>query len=252
MRSPLEPQPLPRAMIATPLPASDPAAIRTVIADDHTMLREGLRALLGAEADIDLVGEASDGPEALDIVQTLKPDVLLLDASLPSGDGIELLPELCERSPGTRAILLLGRPDEDMVVRALAGGARGCVLKSAPAVQLVEAIRAVFRGEVWAGQRVVTRLVEELARVGRRLADLAPALAVAPEGEPPLSRREREVVALIARGLSNKEIGAALCLSEKTVKSHLTRIFRKLRVDGRHQVAVHALRLDRRRPAADD
>lgn len=239
-------------MIATPLPPSDPAAIRTVIADDHTLLREGLRALLGAEADIDLVGEASDGPETLDIVQALKPDVLLLDVSMPSGDGVDLIPELCKRSPGTRAILLLGWPDEDMVVRALAEGARGCVLKSGRAAQLVEAIRAVSRGEVWAGQRVVTRLVEELVRVGRRLADLAPALAITPEREAPLSRREREIVALVARGLSNKEIGAALCRSEKTVKSHLTRIFRKLRVDGRYEVAVRALRLERCRLVADD
>ncbi len=239
-------------MIATPLAASEHAAIRTVIADDHTLLREGLRALLGAEADIDLVGEASDGPETLDMVESLKPDVLLLDTSMPSGEGVELMPELCERSPGTRAILLLGRPDEDMIVRALARGARGCVLKSAPAAQLVKAIRAVFNGEVWAGQRVVARVVDELARVGRRLADLAPALAIDPETDAPLSRREREIVTFVARGLSNKEIGAALCLSEKTVKSHLTHIFRKLRVDGRHQVAVHALRLDRRRLAAED
>ncbi len=238
-------------MIATPLVAADPAVIRTVIADDHTLLREGLRALLKGEAGIELVGEAPDGPETLEAVEALKPDVLLLDASMPSGDGVEILPQLLSRSPATRAILLLGHADEELIIQAFSVGARGYLLKSAPAAQLVKAIRAVFGGEVWAGQRIVARLLDELVRVGQRLADLAPAFAVAPGAEPPLSRREREIVRLIAQGLSNKEIGAALCLSEKTVKSHLTHIFRKLGVEGRHQVAVHALRLDRRRLAAD-
>ncbi len=239
-------------MIAAPLVAAQPVTIRTVVADDHTLLREGLRALLRGEADIELVGEAGDGPETLEAVATLKPDVLLLDASMPSGEGIDLLPQLLERSPATRSILLLGRADDEMILRGLAAGARGCLLKSAPSAHLVKAIRAVFAGEVWAGARIVARLLDELVRIGRRLADLSPVLAVAPEAGPVLSRRERDIVRLIARGLSNKEIGAELCLSEKTVKSHLTNIFRKLGVDGRHQVAVHALRLDRSRLTGDD
>lgn len=139
--------------------------IRVVIADDHEMLREGLRSLLAEQGDISVVGEAADGASAIERVAELRPDVVLLDYAMPEMDGLEALPHIREKSPDTRVLILSASFDEGLFIRAVAAGARGYILKTARGGELAKAIRSVHRGEIWAERKLLTKVLEDFIRL---------------------------------------------------------------------------------------
>jgi len=204
--------------------------IRVVIADDHAVVRQGLRSFLGLQDDIEVVGEAADGAEALRAVEALRPDVVLIDLVMPGIDGLGAIERIREQAPETRIVVLTSFADESKLFAALRAGAAGYLLKDVQPAELAQAIRTVAAGEALLDPAVT-------ARVLRRMS----------EGEPrpkhaDLTRRELEVLHLIARGLSNKQIAAELVLSEKTVKTHVSNVLGKLRLSDRTQAALYAVR----------
>jgi len=211
--------------------------IRVMVADDHTMFREAIVHYLNAQEEIEVIKEAADGHETLALVVEARPAVLLLDLVMPDLDGLEVLRQVRERSPETKVLILTGYFDEGLVLRALQQGAIGYFLKGGSTVGLVKAIRAVAGGEAWVERNLIGKFLEGLARPnpgqspGERTGN--------PRGV--LTRREEEVTRLVAMGHSNKEIGDRLSISEKTVKTHLTSIFKKVNATHRVQLALHAL-----------
>jgi two-component system, NarL family, response regulator LiaR len=204
--------------------------IRVLIADDHAVVRQGLRTFLDLQEEIDVVGEAADGEEALAAIEELAPDVVLMDLVMPRLDGIEAIRRIRERTPATRVIVLTSFLDDDKVFPAVRAGAAGYLLKDVQPQELVRAIRTVRDGQALLHPAVAARLMEEIADDSRRR-------------EPdPLTPREREVLALLARGLSNKAIARECGVSEKTVKTHVSNILGKLGVNDRTQAALWAVR----------
>ena len=202
--------------------------IRILVADDHAVVRQGLRTLLELQEDMAVVAEAADGEEAVGLAAELRPDVALVDLVMPRRDGVETIRRLAEVSPGTRAIVLTSFLDEDSLLPAIRAGAAGYLLKDVEPAELVRAIRAAHAGEALLSPAVTARLLERVARA---------------EPEPlPLTGREQEVLALVARGLSNKAIARELGLAEKTAKNHVSNILAKLGVDDRTQAALYAVR----------
>jgi NarL family two-component system response regulator LiaR len=202
-----------------------------LIADDHAVVRQGLRTFLALQEEIEVVGEAADGQEALAAARRLRPDIALIDLVMPRLDGIEAIRRIRELSPSTRVIVLTSFVDDDKMLPAVRAGATGYLLKDVQPRELVKAIRAVHRGEALLHPTVVARLMEEVAADdGRR-----------GEGEV-LTKREREVLALIAHGLANKLIARELGVSEKTVKTHVGHILGKLGLTDRTQAALYAVR----------
>jgi DNA-binding NarL/FixJ family response regulator len=217
------------------MPSPDPApvtGIRILLADDHTMFRQALRRLLEDHDDMTIVGEARDGAGALAMTQQLRPDILLLDVAMPGQSGLEVARRLHEVQSRTRVILLSAAVQRAEVPRLLKLGVRGIVAKESAIELLVKAIRAVHAGEYWVGREVVADLVQAIGRRetrdgGRRPFGLTP--------------RELELVALVADGLSNKEIAKRCSLREDTVKHHLSSIFDKTGVSTRLELALFAL-----------
>lgn len=224
--------------------------IRVLLVDDQTLLRESFHRLLELEGgDIRVVGSAGDGLEALALVEQLAreghaPDVVLMDVRMPRLDGVQATRQLVARFPRTRVMMLTTFDDEEYIVEGLRAGATGYLLKDASSEQLVEAIRAVHRGEAPLQPSVAAKLVARLARA----TDAAPA-STAPSVVPSaatglpgteLTEREREILALIARGASNREIGEALYITEGTVKNHVSNILSKLGLRDRTQAALWA------------
>jgi DNA-binding NarL/FixJ family response regulator len=197
--------------------------IRVLIADDHAVVRQGLRTFLDLQEDIEVVGEAADGEEALEAAARLEPDVVLIDLVMPRLDGIEAIRRLRERVPAAKAIVLSSFVDDDKLFPAVRAGAAGYLLKDVQPQDLVEAIRTVHRGGALLHPQVAARLLEEMT-------------------EDPLTPREHEVLALIGRGMPNKLIARELSLSEKTVKAHVSSILGKLGVTDRTQAALYAVR----------
>ncbi|HEX3244534.1 MAG TPA: response regulator transcription factor [Chloroflexota bacterium] len=212
---------------------SPPRMIRVLIVDDHAILRSGLRMLLGAQPDLDVVGEASDGADAARLVGELHPDVVLLDLAMPGISGLDALPLIKRDSPSTRALILSQYDDESYLRRALEAGASGYVLKRAADVELLSAIRAVSRGEVYLEPMLTRLVVNDLFRRGDDIpaADRAPAL----------SDREREVLQLVALGHTNQQIADRLILSIKTVETYKARVMEKLHVRGRAALVRYAM-----------
>jgi two-component system, NarL family, nitrate/nitrite response regulator NarL len=209
--------------------------IRVLIADDHPVVRIGLRNMLQADPTIKLVAEAKDGLEALHMVRTLRPDVLLLDLAMPKMPGLEALRELTGDNGGeTRTIVLTGQIDKRQILEALQLGARGVVLKDAVVAHLSACIRAVMQGQYWLEGRPVTNLVQVLR-------DLTAQTAPPPRKTFGLTARELEVVAMITEGSTNKHIAETFGISEETVKRHLTNIFNKIGVGNRLELALFAL-----------
>jgi two-component system, NarL family, response regulator LiaR len=204
--------------------------IRVLIADDHAVVRQGLRTFLDLQEEIDVVGEAADGEEALAAIEELAPDVVLMDLVMPRLDGIEAIRRIRERTPATRVIVLTSFLDDDKVFPAVRAGAAGYLLKDVQPQELVRAIRTVRDGQALLHPAVAARLMEEIADDSRRRAP------------DPLTPREREVLALLARGLSNKAIARECGVSEKTVKTHVSNILGKLGVNDRTQAALWAVR----------
>jgi two-component system, NarL family, response regulator LiaR len=203
--------------------------IRVLIADDHAVVRQGLRTFLELQDEIEVVGEAADGAEALAAVERLRPDVALMDLVMPGLGGVETMRELRRRGVATRVIVLTSFLDDDKLFPAVRAGAAGYLLKDVEPAELVRAIRAAHAGESPVDPAVAGRLLEEVA--DRR-----------PDRAAELTAREREVLALIARGRPNKVIARQLGVSEKTVKTHVSNILGKLGVDDRTQAALYAVR----------
>ena len=213
------------------------ASIRILLVDDQTLFREGLRALLSAQPGFEVVGEASNGEEALRLAATLHPAVVLMDLRMPVLDGVAAARRLRAAQPDCQVIMLTTFDDEEYVFEGLRAGAVGYLLKDAPLEKLVEAIQAAARGESFLQPSVAAKVVAEFAR----LADQAPARPQ-PLVEP-LSPRELETLRLVAAGASNREIAAMLVIAEGTVKNHLTSILGKLGVHDRTQAALKAKEL---------
>jgi DNA-binding NarL/FixJ family response regulator len=208
--------------------------IRILIADDHPIVRDGLRRLLETEPDFQVVGQAADGREAVKLVKEVQPDVLLLDLSMPRLPGLEVLRELSDSSSPVRTILLAAAIEKEQIIEALQMGARGVVLKESATQLLFKGIRTVMAGQYWVGREKVSDLVAALRGL------------VASGGEKPdknfgLTRRELEIVSTIVAGYTNRDIAQKFSLSEDTVKHHLTHIFDKLGVSSRLELAMFAV-----------
>lgn len=208
--------------------------IRIVIADDHPIVRDGLRRLLETEKDFSVVGQAADGREAVRLVRQLQPDVLLLDLAMPRLPGIEVLRELATSSSEVRTILLTAAVEKEQIVEALQVGARGVVSKETATELLFKSIRTVVAGQYWVGRQEVSDLVAALR-------GLAPSPGEERQKSFGLTRRELEIVAAIVEGCTNRDIAQKFSLSEDTVKHHLTHIFDKLGVSNRLELAMFAV-----------
>jgi len=210
------------------------ATVRIVIADDHTIFRDGLRRLLEAEPELEVVGEAGDGGEAIEHIKELEPDVLLLDLNMPRMPGMEAMRELSGsgEAKSTKIIVLTAAIERIQIVQALQLGARGVVMKEAATQLLMKAIRTVMAGEYWIGREAVGDIVEfmRLNASGDR-----------PSKNFGLTKREMDILTAIVAGLSNKEIARKFSLSEDTVKHHLTNIFDKVGVSSRLELALFAI-----------
>ncbi len=206
-------------------------SIRVLIADDHTLFRDGLRALLASIPDIDVMGQAASGKEALRLAIELQPDVILMDIQMPDLNGIEATRQILRTSPHIGIIVLSMFQDDDSVFAVMRAGARGYVLKGADQSVLLRAVRAVANGESLFSPEIAQRLMQFFA-------NLKP--AAPPELFPELTVREREIMALIAEGYTNAEIAEKLVISMKTVRNHVSNIFSKLQVADRTQAAIRA------------
>jgi len=206
--------------------------IRLIIVDDHKIVREGLRMLLGDEPGLEILGEAADGEEAIQMAVALAPDVVLLDLVLPDISGIEVTRRVMALRPAARVLLLTSFADDQNVVAAMQAGAAGYMLKDVLRDELVSAIKRVARGEPALHPEAQRKLMEHLAK---------PQKPAASPGD--LTERERAVLSLIAQGLSNKQIAAQLHITEGTVKGHVSNILSKLHLDDRTQAAIWAVKL---------
>lgn len=212
----------------------DSRKTRILIADDHTIFRDGLRRLLESEPEFQVAGEAGDGAEALQLTQQLKPDVLLLDLAMPRMPGLDTLRELTTQGSAVKTILLTAAIEKRQIVEALQMGARGVIMKDAATTLLMKGIRTVMNGQFWVGREAVADMVGYL----RDKAAQQPAPAGKAYG---LTKRELEILSTIVSGLSNKEIAQKFSLSEDTVKHHLTNIFDKVGVSSRLELALFAI-----------
>lgn len=209
--------------------------ITVLIADGHALFREGLGTLLARQGDIQVVGEAADGLQAISMVEALQPDILLLDVRMPELGGIEALPQIRKKSPRTKVLMISGFPENEFMVEALQRGAKGCVSKSASCNELVKAIRVTYAGEIWATRMVLAQALDSLRQKTQEVN------APFSETRETLTDREQEIVKWVIQGMTNKEVAARLGISEKTVKTHLSHIFSKLKVGRRLQLLLHQI-----------
>jgi len=210
-------------------------AIRVVIADDHLVVRTGLRLMLATSDDFALLGEAADGAAAVQLVAELQPDVVLMDLRMPGMDGLTAIGQIHERWPQIGVVILTTYNEDDLMIRGLRAGARGYLLKDCTLETLLHALRSAARGELLVQPEVMERI---LARASRSVAPTAPPPA---RGPLDLTEREREVLAGVARGERSKEIARHLHISERTVGSYLNSIFAKLGVDSRASAVAVAM-----------
>lgn len=205
--------------------------IRVFLADDHAVVREGLVALIGTEADMEVVGTAANGEEAVRRVLHYQPDVTLLDLHMPRKSGLEAIVEIKEKLPGAHILVLTSFGDDENVFTAIKSGALGYLLKDTPPHELIEAIRNVHAGKSALHPDIALKVIRELKKPGER-----------PSSVDPLTVREVDVLKQVARGLSNEEIAQELVVSERTVRTHVSNILGKLHLANRTQAALYALR----------
>lgn len=209
----------------------DQDKIRVLIADDHTLFRDGLRALLASAPDTELVGEAATGQEAISLAASLQPDLIIMDLQMPVLNGIEATRQIVEASPHINILVVTMFDDDRSVFAAMRAGARGYLLKGANHAEMQRAIHAVGSGEAIFSPAVAARLIDYFANIRP---------AAPPQVFPELTEREREVLKLIAQGYKNAEIASQLVLSLKTVRNHITNILSKLQVADRAQAILRA------------
>jgi two-component system nitrate/nitrite response regulator NarL len=223
------------------MPETTSKTVRILIADDHPIFRHGLRTLLEAEPDLRVIGEAGDGAEAVQFATQMKPDILLLDLTMPRMPGMDALRELSTASLPVHTILLTVAIEKAQIVEALQLGARGIVLKDSATEFVLKSIRAVMAGYYWVGNERVSNLYQCLQ-------DLLPKVGAAKQKTFGLTPRELDVVSAIVAGCTNREIAQRFSLSEQTVKHHLTNIFDKLGVSTRLELALFATQNNLVRP----
>lgn len=209
--------------------------ISVVIADNHRLIREGLSLILQREESIRIIGEAVNGVQTINVVKDLKPDVVLLDIRMPEMNGIQVIPSIRNKSPKTKTLMLTSTADEEKIFKSLKTGAKGYLSMDSSSSDLTRAIKAVQRGELWVERKLMSKFFENEASNNSNGSNLRKKTL---EG---LTLREQEVLRHLAAGLSNKEIAEDLFISEKTVKSHLNSIFKKLNVTRRLQAILYAI-----------
>ena len=218
--------------------------IRIVVADDHPIFRDGLCKLLALEEDFEVVAQAQDGRQVLDVLAQYEPDILLLDLKMPGLDGLATLQRLQSARNKTRVIVLTASDDKNEFVQAMKLGTSGIVLKQTATELLIKSIRKVHAGEIWLDSHTTAAVIRQFVA-----ADEAPPMPPSPQvpaaprerERSPLSQREREIVALVAQGFKNKEMAEKMFISEQTVKNHLHNIFDKLGVSDRLELALYAI-----------
>jgi len=206
--------------------------IKVLIVDDHSLVRQGLKQIVELEPDIEVIGLAADGEEAILKVQQLKPDIILLDINMPKLNGIQTLRRLKDIDKNNKVIMLTFHEDREYLFETINLGANGYVLKDAESQSLIKAIRDVFQGSSYIYPTLATELVREFNRREEKIQKRM--------NQENLTKREYEVLTLLAEGLNNKEIGECLFISEKTVKNHVSNIFKKINVSDRTQAAIYA------------
>lgn len=217
-----------------------PKKIRIALADDHPIVRDGLKKLLLLEDDIEIVGEAGDGRAVIQLVQQMDPDILLLDLRMPNLDGLQALQTLQQTNRRTRVIILTASEDKNEFVQAMKLGCSGIVLKQTAPDLIVKSIRKVYSGEIWLDSHTTAAVMRQFAAPGSEMASSGSSSGKQRERSP-LSAREREIVALVAQGYKNKEMAEKMFISEQTVKNHLHNIFDKLGVSDRLELALYAI-----------
>ena len=218
-------------------PARGGEPIRVLIVDDHALIRRSLELALTAEADIEVVGEASDGEEAAELAGRLLPDVVLMDVRMPRRSGIEATRNIKESVPSTRIIMLTVSDEEEDLFEAIKAGATGYLLKDVQIDEVPDAVRGVHEGQSLINPAMAAKLISEFASMSRKEAERPPQLPV-----PRLTDREMEVLRLVAKGMNNREIAKQLFISENTVKNHVRNILEKLQLHSRMEAVVYAVR----------
>ncbi|MFD2671999.1 response regulator [Marinicrinis sediminis] len=228
-----------------------PNTVKLVLADDHALFREGLKRILNMEDDFEVIGECGDGIHVLELCNELKPDVVLMDINMPVENGVSATEKIREIFPQMKVIILSIHDDESYVFETLRKGATGYLLKDMEASELINAIRTVVQGHAYIHPKVTGKLINQLRRMtylgGDGVAATAEYVQEASSGystmkESPLTKREAEVLRLMATGKSNKLIGENLYISEKTVKNHVSSILQKMEVDDRTQAVINAVK----------
>jgi DNA-binding NarL/FixJ family response regulator len=207
--------------------------VKLIIADDHALIREGIKKLLELEEGIEILGLAGDGHEALSLIDKLSPDVILLDINMPNLNGIDTLKIIKKEYPKTKVIMLTIHEDAEYLIETVTIGAEGYVLKDADISSLVKAILKVYAGEIYIHPTLSGILIKEYKRKGQSQDEV---------NNSALTRREYDVIKLISKGYNNKEIATELFISEKTVKNHVSNIFKKIKVTDRTQAALYAIK----------
>jgi len=222
----------------SPVAIQERQLIRIVLADDHPIVRDGLKKLLVLEEDIAVVGEASDGREVLDVIEQTHPDVVILDLRMPNMDGLAALDAIQKIVPKPRVIILTASEDKNEFVQAMKLGCSGIVLKQTAPELIVKSIRKVHSGEIWLDSHTTAAVMRQFAAPGEMLGTHP---AARNRERSPLSQREREIVNLVAQGYKNREMAEKMFISEQTVKNHLHNIFDKLGVSDRLELALYAI-----------